>query len=70
MHPETAFALTRDRQWELRLEADRASVAASRTSHPGLVQRLAVRVANWGRRPAIVAGRPVVMACALASTAP
>jgi hypothetical protein len=57
---DKACALTQERRQELQ-EAGRSRPAAL-PAGPGLLQRFALRVAGWGRRPAVVAGRPAVAA--------
>jgi hypothetical protein len=52
-----ARGLADGRHQELLAEAQRRRLAAAVPAGPGAVQRFALRVAGWGRRPA-VAGRP------------
>ena len=42
------------RHQELLAEAQRRRLIAAVPAGPGAVQRLALRVASWGRRPAVV----------------
>jgi len=48
-------------------EADPRRLLAALPPEPGVLQRFAFRVAGWGRRPAVVAGRPAVGARAVDS---
>jgi hypothetical protein len=56
----TAPALVRSRHEELLAEAGRRRLLATAPRDPGILQRFALRAAGWGRRPAVVAGRPAV----------
>jgi hypothetical protein len=56
-----ARALADGRHRELFWEADRRRLFAALPPEPGLLQRFALRVAGWGRRPVVVAGRPAVV---------
>jgi hypothetical protein len=55
------LALADGRHQELLAEADRRRLLAAVPREPGLLQRFALRAAGWGRRPALVAGRPAVV---------
>jgi hypothetical protein len=59
---DTARALTQERHHQLRRDAERCRLVAALPAGPGRLQRLAFLVAGWGRRPAVVSGRPVVAA--------
>jgi hypothetical protein len=54
-------ALTSSRHQELLAEAERHRMATALPAGSGAVQRLALRVAGWGRRPA-AAPRPARVA--------
>jgi hypothetical protein len=56
-----AQGLVSGRHWELLAEAERRRPIAAVPAGPGAVQRFALRVAGWGRRPA-VARRPAALA--------
>jgi hypothetical protein len=49
-----ARGLADGRHQELLAEAERRRLIAAVPAGPGAVQRLALRVAGWGRRPAVV----------------
>ena len=49
------------RHRELLAEAERRRLIAAAPAGPGAVQRFALRVAGWGRRPAVVR-RPAALA--------
>ena len=53
--------LADDRIRELHAEADRRRVLAALPRESGLLQRFALRVAGWGRRPVVVTGHPAVV---------
>jgi hypothetical protein len=55
----TARVLTQERHRELLSDAGRCRLIAALPAGPGLLQRFAFRAAGWGRRPAVVSGRPV-----------
>ena len=55
-----ARGLAVGRHQELPAEAERRRLIAAVPAGPGAVQRFALRVAGWGRRPA-VAPRPAVL---------
>jgi hypothetical protein len=59
---DMARTLTQDRHKEMLRDADRRRLLAALPAGPGLVQRFALRAAGWGRRPAVVSGRPVAAA--------
>jgi len=59
---DTARALTRQRYLELLRDAERGRLIAALPAGPGRLQRFAFRIAGWGRRPAVVSGRPVAAA--------
>ena len=59
MNEDLGWVLVKDRQRSLLAEAERHRLLAQRQVEPGRLQRLALRVAASGRRPAVVAGRPV-----------
>jgi hypothetical protein len=59
---DMARVLTQERHRELRRDAARCRLVAALPAGPGRVQRFAFLVAGWGRRPAVVSGRPVVAA--------
>ena len=56
-----ARGLADGRHKELLAEAERRWLIAAVPARPGAVQRFALRVAGWGRRPA-VARRPAALA--------
>ena len=56
-----ASGLADARHRELLAEAERRRLIAAVPAGPGAVQRFALRVAGWGRRPA-VARRPTALA--------
>jgi hypothetical protein len=56
-----ARELADGRHQELLAEAERHRMIATLPVSPGTIQRLALRVAGWGRRPA-VAPRPTGLA--------
>jgi hypothetical protein len=56
-----ARGLADGRHRELLAEAERRRLIAAVPAGPGAVQRFALRVAGWGRRPAVV-GRPAALA--------
>ena len=60
MNGDLQWVLIGDRQRSLLTEAERHRLLAQRRVEPGRLQRLALRVATSGRRPAVVAGRTVV----------
>jgi hypothetical protein len=50
--------LAGSRQQKLRQQAERRRLTAARPAHPagpGMLQRIALRAAGWGQRPAVVA---------------
>lgn len=49
-----AQGLADGRHQEMPAGAERRRLAAALPAGPGLVQRFALRVAGWGRRPAVV----------------
>jgi len=49
-----ARGLADSRHQELLAEAERRRLIAAVPAGPGAVQRFALRVAGWGRRPAVV----------------
>jgi hypothetical protein len=49
-----ARGLAEGRHQELLAEAERRRLIAAVPAGPGTVQRFALRVAGWGRRPAVV----------------
>jgi hypothetical protein len=49
-----ARGLVDDRRQGLLAEAERRRLIAAVPAGPGAVQRFALRVAGWGRRPAVV----------------
>lgn len=49
-----ARGLADARHQELPAEAERRRLIAAAPAGPGAVQRFALRVAGWGRRPAVV----------------
>jgi hypothetical protein len=49
-----ARGLAEGRHQELLAEAERRRLIAAVPAGPGAVQRFALRVAGWGRRPAVV----------------
>jgi len=49
-------ALADGRHPELLAEAERHRLIAAPPAGPGMLQRLALRVAGWGRRPAVAPG--------------
>jgi hypothetical protein len=49
-----ARGLADDRRPGLLAEAERRRLVAAVPAGPGAVQRFALRVAGWGRRPAVV----------------
>lgn len=49
-----AQGLADGRHQELLAEAERRRLTAALPGGPGAVQRFALRVAGWGRRPAVV----------------
>jgi hypothetical protein len=53
------WVLVRDRQRSLLAEAERHRLLAHKPAEPGRLQRLALRIAASGRRPAVFAGRTV-----------
>jgi hypothetical protein len=57
----TARGLADGRHQELLAAAESRRLAAALPAGPGTIQRLALRVAGWGRRPA-VAPRPAGLA--------
>jgi hypothetical protein len=56
-----ARGLADGRHRELLAEAERRRLIAAAPAGPGAVQRFALRVAGWGRRPAVVR-RPAALA--------
>jgi hypothetical protein len=56
-----ARGLADDRRQGLFAEAERRRLIAAVPAGPGAVQRFALRVAGWGRRPAVVR-RPAALA--------
>jgi hypothetical protein len=56
-----ARELADGRHQELLAEAERHRMIAALPAGPGTIQRLALRVVGWGRRPA-VAPRPAALA--------
>jgi len=50
-----ARGLADGRHRELLAEAERRRLTAALPAGPGTMQRLALRVAGWGRRPAVTA---------------
>ena len=60
MNEDLGWVLVKDRRRSLLAEAERHRLRAHQAAEPGRLQRLALRVAASGRRPAVVAGRPVV----------
>jgi len=56
-----ARGLADGRRQELLAGAERSRLVAALPAGPGASQRFALRVADWGRRPAVV-GRPAVVA--------
>jgi hypothetical protein len=56
-----ARGLANGRHQELLAEAERHRMIAGLPAGPGAIHRLALRVAGWGRRPA-VASRPAGLA--------
>jgi hypothetical protein len=56
-----ARGLANGRHQELLAEAERHRMIAAPPAGPGTIQRLALRLAGWGRRPA-VAPRPAGLA--------
>jgi hypothetical protein len=50
------------RYQDLLAEAGRRRLIAALPAEPGLLQRFAFRAAGWGRRRAVVSGRPVTAA--------
>jgi hypothetical protein len=51
---QMARGLADGRHQELLAEAERRRLIAAVPAGPGAVQRLALRVAGWGRRPAVI----------------
>jgi hypothetical protein len=51
-----ARGLANGRHQELLAEAERRRLIAAVPAEPGAVQRLALRMAGWGRRPAVAPG--------------
>jgi len=49
-----ARGLADGRRQALLAEAERCRLVASLLAGPGAIQRFALRVAGWGRRPAVV----------------
>jgi hypothetical protein len=62
VNPESAFALMRERPPEIRRIADRRWQRLAVPATPRLLQRMALKGAGRGRRPAIISGRLVVPA--------
>ena len=60
MIPIVARGLADGRHQELLAEAERHRLIAAVPAGPGTLQRFALRVAGWGRRPA-VAPRPAAL---------
>jgi hypothetical protein len=58
---DMARGLAGGRHQELLAEAERRRMIAALPAGPGTIQRLALRVAGWGRRPA-AAPRPAGLA--------
>ena len=56
-----ARGLADGRHQELLAEAERRRLIAAVPAGPGAVERFALRVADWGRRPAVVR-RPAALA--------
>jgi len=56
-----ARGLADGRRQELHAEAERRRLTAALPAGPGAIQWFALRVAGWGRRPA-VAGGPAALA--------
>ena len=56
-----ARGLADGRRQELLAEAERRRLVAALPAGPGAIQRFALRVAGWGRRPAVVR-RPAAVA--------
>jgi hypothetical protein len=59
---DMARTLTHDRHQEMLRDAERRRLIAALPAGPGPLQRFAFRVVGWGRRPAVVSGRPVAAA--------
>ena len=51
-----AQGLADGRRQELLAEAEHRRLMAALPAGPGAIQRLALRVAGWGRRPAVAGG--------------
>jgi hypothetical protein len=71
MVPPTHMTLTLPTQehHNLRRRSDLRRMPAALPPRAGRLQRVALRLAGWGRRPAVVAGRPVRLVPALEPTA-
>jgi hypothetical protein len=52
-----AQELVNSRHQELLAAAERRRLIAALPAGPGAIQRFALRVAGWGRRPAVAPGR-------------
>lgn len=61
MHPEIGFALSQDRQRELRRVAERHHPRPLRPARPGVLRRLALLSEGWGRRSDVSSSRPAVV---------
>ena len=61
MHPDMAFVVAKQQQRELRQVAEHRCPLSASAARPGPLARLAARAAGWGRRPALIPGRLVVV---------
>jgi len=61
VHPDMAFVVAKQQQRELGQVAKRRRPLSASAARPGPLQRLAARAAGWGRRPALISGRLVVV---------
>ena len=61
MHPEIGFALSQDRQRELRRVSERHHPRPPRPAWPGVLHCLALWSAGWGRWSDVSFSRPTVV---------
>jgi hypothetical protein len=59
MYGDFGMTAQRDRQRAYTAAAERHRMRSTPVDRPGLLQRMALRVASSGRRPAVVRGRTV-----------
>ena len=59
MPTHMTLTLLAQEQQNLRRRSDLHRQKAALPAGPGRLQRVAFQLAGWGRRPAVIAGRPV-----------